>query len=74
MPSQTHLHVGHYKLLHVLGYGAFGKVKLAEDTITGLKVAVKIISKARIKSLDMMEKASLYRCERTWSLSKAITG
>ncbi|CAM9662416.1 unnamed protein product, partial [Discosporangium mesarthrocarpum] len=49
--------IGHYRLLTTLGIGAFGKVKpVAQHTITGRKVAVKIINKLRIKSLDMMDK------------------
>ncbi|KAG5184181.1 SNF1-related protein kinase [Tribonema minus] len=48
--------IGHYRLKTTLGIGAFGKVKLAEHTETSLKVAIKIINKGRIKSLDMMDK------------------
>lgn len=39
-----------------LGIGAFGKVKLATHAVTGHKVAVKILNKAKIKQLGMEEK------------------
>lgn len=50
------LQIGQYKLLTTLGNGAFGKVKLAEHVITKNQVAIKIINKGRIRSLDMMDK------------------
>ncbi|CAM9363048.1 unnamed protein product, partial [Scytosiphon promiscuus] len=52
----THLEIGDYRLVKTLGVGAFGKVKLAQHTVTNKKVAVKIINKSRIKNLDMMDK------------------
>lgn len=45
-----------YRLGKTLGIGAFGKVKLGHHLITGLKVAVKILNKNKIKSMDMAEK------------------
>lgn len=45
-----------YRLGKTVGIGAFGKVKLGHHLITGLKVAVKILNKAKIKQLDMAEK------------------
>lgn len=48
--------LGQYRLGKTLGIGAFGKVKQAYHVITGLKVAIKILNKAKIKSMDMTEK------------------
>lgn len=48
--------LGPYKLGKTLGIGAFGKVKLAHHTSTGQKVAIKILNKEKIKSMDMTEK------------------
>jgi 5'-AMP-activated protein kinase catalytic alpha subunit len=45
-----------YRLGKTLGIGAFGKVKLAHHIITGLKVAVKILNKGKIKHMEMAEK------------------
>ncbi|KAK8824972.1 hypothetical protein WA538_005637 [Blastocystis sp. DL] len=55
MPSDC-VHVGLYRLEDTLGTGSFGKVKLATHVITGIKVAIKILSKERIKKLDMLAK------------------
>mmetsp|Transcript_50675 Transcript_50675/g.109980 ORF Transcript_50675/g.109980 Transcript_50675/m.109980 type:complete len:503 (+) Transcript_50675:112-1620(+) len=48
--------IGHYKLASTLGVGTFGKVKLAEHTMTGQKVAVKIINKKKMEQMNMHEK------------------
>jgi len=48
--------VGQYRLGKNLGIGAFGKVKLATHIVTGHKVAIKILNKAKIKHLGMEEK------------------
>ena len=48
--------LGSYKIGKTLGIGAFGKVKLGIHVITGQKVAVKILSKNKIKHLEMAEK------------------
>ncbi|XP_018493121.1 SNF1-related protein kinase catalytic subunit alpha KIN10 [Raphanus sativus] len=45
-----------YKLGKVLGIGSFGKVKIAEHTLTGHNVAIKIISRRKINNLKMEEK------------------
>ncbi|XP_009134629.1 SNF1-related protein kinase catalytic subunit alpha KIN10 isoform X1 [Brassica rapa] len=45
-----------YKLGRVLGIGSFGKVKKAEHTLTGHNVAIKIISRRKIKNMEMEEK------------------
>ena len=48
--------IGSYRLEQTIGSGSFGKVKLATHMITGIKVAIKIMSKDKIKELNMMEK------------------
>ncbi|CAM9104505.1 unnamed protein product, partial [Pylaiella littoralis] len=52
MPVQ----IGRYRLSKTLGIGAFGKVKLGEHTLTGHKVAVKILNRGKIQALDMEDK------------------
>eukprot|EP00168_Porphyra_purpurea_P008955 TRINITY_DN2169_c0_g1_i3.p1 TRINITY_DN2169_c0_g1~~TRINITY_DN2169_c0_g1_i3.p1 ORF type:complete len:538 (-),score=152.15 TRINITY_DN2169_c0_g1_i3:951-2564(-) len=48
--------IGYYKVGKTLGMGSFGKVKLAEHEPTGKRVAIKILNREKIKSLDMEEK------------------
>ncbi|EDV99947.1 5'-AMP-activated protein kinase catalytic subunit alpha-2 [Drosophila grimshawi] len=48
--------IGHYLLGATLGTGTFGKVKIGEHQITRLKVAVKILNRQKIKSLDVVSK------------------
>ncbi|NP_001161501.1 5'-AMP-activated protein kinase catalytic subunit alpha-2 [Saccoglossus kowalevskii] len=48
--------IGHYILGETLGVGTFGKVKIGEHQITGHKVAVKILNRQKIKSLDVVGK------------------
>lgn len=48
-----------YRLGKTLGIGSFGKVKVAEHAATGYKVAIKILSKRKIRMMDMEEKGSL---------------
>lgn len=45
-----------YKFGKTLGIGSFGKVKIAEHVLTGHKVAIKVLNRRKIKSLDMEEK------------------
>ncbi|KZO91640.1 Pkinase-domain-containing protein [Calocera viscosa TUFC12733] len=45
--------IGQYKLLQNIGEGSFGKVKLAVHTVTGQKVAMKIISRQMIVQMEM---------------------
>ncbi|PAA64015.1 hypothetical protein BOX15_Mlig019461g2 [Macrostomum lignano] len=57
MDSQAHkVKIGHYNLLNTLGIGTFGKVKLGIHELTGHKVAVKIVNRAKIKTLDVASK------------------
>ncbi|XP_066548097.1 5'-AMP-activated protein kinase catalytic subunit alpha-2 [Amia ocellicauda] len=48
--------IGHYLLGDTLGVGTFGKVKIGEHQLTGHKVAVKILNRQRIRSLDVVGK------------------
>jgi len=52
------LKIGRYILGETLGHGSFGKVKSAKHELTGHKVAVKILNRQKIKSLDVVEKIS----------------
>ena len=45
-----------YRLGKTLGIGSFGKVKIAEHARTGHKVAIKILNRRKIKSLEMEDK------------------
>ncbi|NXE18947.1 AAPK2 kinase, partial [Ardeotis kori] len=47
--------IGHYVLGDTLGVGTFGKVK-GEHQLTGHKVAVKILNRQKIRSLDVVGK------------------
>ncbi|OQV19619.1 5'-AMP-activated protein kinase catalytic subunit alpha-2 [Hypsibius exemplaris] len=55
-PSQPLVKIGHYILGETLGTGTFGKVKVARHQVTGHKVAVKILNRQKIKSLDVVGK------------------
>ncbi|KAG5890205.1 hypothetical protein JTB14_028747 [Gonioctena quinquepunctata] len=48
--------IGHYVLGRTLGVGTFGKVKMGEHQLTKHKVAVKILNRQKIKSLDVVGK------------------
>ncbi|XP_064604146.1 5'-AMP-activated protein kinase catalytic subunit alpha-2-like isoform X1 [Liolophura sinensis] len=48
--------IGHYILGDTLGVGTFGKVKIATHQLTSHKVAVKILNRQKIKSLDVVGK------------------
>ncbi|CAL1592923.1 unnamed protein product [Knipowitschia caucasica] len=48
--------IGHYILGDTLGVGTFGKVKIGEHQLTGHKVAVKILNRQKIRSLDVVDK------------------
>lgn len=45
-----------YRLGKTLGIGSFGKVKVAEHILTGHQVAIKILNRKKIQSMDMEEK------------------
>ncbi|KAL8286785.1 hypothetical protein RQP46_004313 [Phenoliferia psychrophenolica] len=45
--------IGDYEVVSTLGHGSFGKVKLAKHTLTGLKVALKFLSKRKISTSEM---------------------
>jgi serine/threonine protein kinase len=60
-----------YRIGKTLGIGSFGKVKIAEHILTGHKVAIKVLNRRKIKSMEMEEKGkfamiSFYLC--TYSL------
>ncbi|XP_044286090.1 5'-AMP-activated protein kinase catalytic subunit alpha-2 isoform X3 [Varanus komodoensis] len=58
-PPQKHdgrVKIGHYVLGDTLGVGTFGKVKIGEHQLTGHKVAVKILNRQKIRSLDVVGK------------------
>ncbi|KAI8591209.1 5'-AMP-activated protein kinase catalytic subunit alpha-2 [Geranomyces variabilis] len=52
--ASNQIKVGNYTLLETLGVGSFGKVKLAVHSHTGHKVALKIINRRRIATMDMV--------------------
>ncbi|MBA0712333.1 hypothetical protein Golax_011441 [Gossypium laxum] len=51
--------LSNYKLGKTLGIGSFGKVKIAEHSSTGYKVAIKILNRRKIKNMEMEEKELL---------------
>ncbi|KAI3808654.1 hypothetical protein L1987_24611 [Smallanthus sonchifolius] len=54
--SSVETFLSNYKLGKTLGIGSSGKVKIAEHTLTGHKVAIKILNRRKIKNLEMEEK------------------
>eukprot|EP00656_Telonema_subtile_P011865 TRINITY_DN1591_c0_g1_i1.p1 TRINITY_DN1591_c0_g1~~TRINITY_DN1591_c0_g1_i1.p1 ORF type:complete len:533 (+),score=179.01 TRINITY_DN1591_c0_g1_i1:273-1871(+) len=50
--------IGDYSIGKKLGMGTFGEVRLAQHVCTGHEVAVKILNKSRIKSMDVGDKVS----------------
>ncbi|XP_059049866.1 5'-AMP-activated protein kinase catalytic subunit alpha-2 [Achroia grisella] len=54
--TQPIVKIGHYTLGATLGVGTFGKVKIGEHQLTKHKVAVKILNRQKIKSLDVVGK------------------
>ncbi|XP_055380353.1 5'-AMP-activated protein kinase catalytic subunit alpha-2 [Condylostylus longicornis] len=54
--QQPIVKIGHYTLGATLGIGTFGKVKIGEHQLTKHKVAVKILNRQKIKSLDVVGK------------------
>lgn len=45
-----------YKLGKTLGIGSYGKVKIAENILTGHKVAIKLLYLRKIKNMEIEEK------------------
>lgn len=50
--------IGNYFLQKTIGEGTFGKVKLGIHTVTGEKVAIKILEKERITDASDVERVS----------------
>jgi serine/threonine protein kinase len=50
--------ISHYQIGRTIGKGTFGKVKLGVHTLTGEKVAVKILEKEKIKDSSDVERVS----------------
>ncbi|XP_074102445.1 AMP-activated protein kinase alpha subunit [Cotesia typhae] len=55
-PQAPTVKIGNYILGNTLGVGTFGKVKMGEHVITKHKVAVKILNRQKIKTLDVVGK------------------
>ncbi|KAI9314060.1 kinase-like domain-containing protein [Dichotomocladium elegans] len=53
MSSNGKIKLGQYSIIKTIGTGSFGKVKLAVHSITGQKVALKIINRKKIASMDL---------------------
>lgn len=51
--NKAPIKIGQYTIQQTLGAGSFGKVKLATHSLTGHRVAMKIINRRKISSLDM---------------------
>ncbi|KAI8989339.1 kinase-like domain-containing protein [Pilobolus umbonatus] len=51
--NSNRIRIGQYTIVSTIGTGSFGKVKLAVHSITGQKVALKIINRKKIASMDM---------------------
>ncbi|XP_030531486.1 SNF1-related protein kinase catalytic subunit alpha KIN10-like isoform X3 [Rhodamnia argentea] len=47
-----------YKLIRNIGHGAFGKVKAAKHRLTGIKVAIKILKRQKMREKRMEDKVS----------------
>jgi serine/threonine protein kinase len=52
--------INQYRILETLGEGAFGKVKLAIDTKTNVKCAIKIMNKKKLKTITMTQGKTAY--------------
>ncbi|KAI9350474.1 kinase-like domain-containing protein [Zopfochytrium polystomum] len=50
----SQIKIGNYTLVETLGVGSFGKVKLGVHSVTGHKVAMKIVNRKRIANMDMV--------------------
>jgi 5'-AMP-activated protein kinase, catalytic alpha subunit len=56
LDTPNQIKIGHYALLETLGTGSFGKVKKARHQLTNHTVAIKILNRNKIKSLDVVGK------------------
>ncbi|ESO03285.1 hypothetical protein HELRODRAFT_112211 [Helobdella robusta] len=56
MADKPQIRIGNYILGETLGTGTFGKVKIGIHSLTGHKVAVKVLNREKIKSLDVVGK------------------
>ncbi|KAH8741219.1 hypothetical protein FG386_000126 [Cryptosporidium ryanae] len=65
--SMLRYKIGNYRIGQTLGIGSFGKVKLGTHEPTGREVAVKIMNKEKMKSLNMYDKS-----EKEISILKSI--
>lgn len=61
--ANAEFHLPSYRIGKTLGIGSFGKVKVAEHVLTGHKVAIKILNKKKIVSMDMEEKGAVYHSD-----------
>jgi serine/threonine protein kinase len=65
-----------YRIGKTLGIGSFGKVKIAEHILTGHKVAIKILNRRKIRSMEMEEKGwclfAMYRTLVCGSEARAV--
>jgi len=64
-PSELPVHIeekprtiGHYALSKTIGEGTFGKVKLSTHTLTGERVAIKILEKDKITDVNDVERVA----------------
>lgn len=48
-----------YRLGKILGIGSFSKVKVANHALTGNVVAVKIVSRQKLRNMDLEENGNL---------------
>eukprot|EP00914_Ancora_sagittata_P001468 GHVO01003795.1.p1 GENE.GHVO01003795.1~~GHVO01003795.1.p1 ORF type:complete len:543 (+),score=66.28 GHVO01003795.1:133-1761(+) len=56
MADKPQIKIGHYVLGDTLGVGTFGRVKVGQHQLTGHKVAIKVLNRNKIKSLDVVGK------------------
>ncbi|ORX94238.1 Pkinase-domain-containing protein [Basidiobolus meristosporus CBS 931.73] len=52
--TSTNIKIGPYIIQQTLGVGSFGKVKMATHSLTGHKVALKIINRKKLATTDMV--------------------
>lgn len=68
-PAASEYYLPNYRLGKTLGIGSFGKVKVAEHSPTGHKVAIKILNRRKVKMMDMEEKGYLDPAFQTLSVA-----